>query len=826
VKRPLLRVALFYVGGILAADLVFVSPWLLLILALGSALAAIAWTRARPLLLCALSFLAGATELTLHAVVLSPHDLRRILGSEPQIVTVRGQLRETPIPRVYQQGETPSWRTLCRIELTDLRLNQQPWRPATGRLAVTTPGMLTNLFGGQTVEITGVAALPRVATAEGTFDYRAFLRQQGIYYQLQAESEEDWHILRSPAAAPLADRFRDWARKALARGLPQEDESLRLEWALTLGWKPALTEEVSEPFIQAATYHIFAVDGLRMAILFGIFFGLFRAVGMPRSWCGVLLLPLIWFYVALTGWPASAIRATVMLSVVIVGWVFKRPSELINSLFCAALIILVWEPQQLFQAGFQLSFLVVLCLILMLKPCFDLFHRLTAPDPLLPKALHRRWPPFIQVPARYVGDVWMTSFAAWVGSIPLVAYYFHIVTPVSTPANLVAVPLCALVLISNFASLLLVGWFPGAAELFNHAGWFVMECIRVTSHWFAGWPKAYFYVPAPGTFTTAVYYAVLLGLVTGWLLKPAFRRCKLAGLALTLLVWGWTCGQETLVTRLTILPVSGGTAVYCDGPGRGNDFLADTGSTNSVQFVTKPFLRAQGVNSLPTLVLTHGDLRHVGGAETLADLFPTRQICVSLVRFRSTAYRRTLAHFNQREGLVRTISRHSLVGCWTVLHPDASDRFPRADDDALVLRGTFGRTRVLLLSDLGRAGQEALLERAPQLRAEIVVTGLPSTGEAIADALLERIQPRVIVVTDSEFPASERARQPFRDRLARRGIPVLYTRATGAVTIEFRGNHWEIRTMNGTKLDSEKFLFSTSMRRDRLNQIRLLTWLL
>jgi len=52
---------------------------------------------------------------------------------------------------------------------------------------------------------------------------------------------------------PLADRFRDWARRALALGMPVEDESLRLEWALTLGWKTALTEEVSEPFVQAAT---------------------------------------------------------------------------------------------------------------------------------------------------------------------------------------------------------------------------------------------------------------------------------------------------------------------------------------------------------------------------------------------------------------------------------------------------------------------------------------------------------------------------------------------------------------------------------------------
>jgi len=63
-----------------------------------------------------------------------------------------------------------------------------------------------------------------------------------------------------------------------------------------------------EPFVRAATYHIFAVDGLRMAIIFGIFFGLLRAISVPRAVCVLVLIPLIWFLHALTGWPASAIR--------------------------------------------------------------------------------------------------------------------------------------------------------------------------------------------------------------------------------------------------------------------------------------------------------------------------------------------------------------------------------------------------------------------------------------------------------------------------------------------------------------------------------------
>jgi len=802
-KRPLVPVALLYVGGILIACVIPVPPLFLLIASLSLAALTLAWARARLVGLCTLITLTGWTNHTLRTATMSPHDLRRVLSEPPEIVTLRGMLRETPTLRVYERNQVESWRTMARIDVTALRRHRQPWQPAAGRIAVTTLGVLsTNIFVGQEVEITGVAAPPKVAVAEGMFDYRAYLKQQGIFYQLQAASEQDWRVLSSPSRPPLSDRFREWARQALALGLPVQDESLRLEWALTLGWKTALTEEVSEPFVQAATYHIFAVDGLRMAIVFGIFFYLFRALGLPRAVCGLVLLPLIWFYTGLTGWPASAIRASVMLSVVIIGWVLRRPSDLINSLFAAALIILLWEPRQLFQAGFQLSFFVVLCIILILPALRELGRRLTAPDPLLPEELHPRWRKVLRAPTEYLGDLSLTSFAAWIGSLPLVAYYFHIVTPVSTPANVLAVPLCALVLISNLISLVLAAWLPFGAGLFNHAGWFLMECIRASSHWFAAWPGAFFYVPEPAPFTTGLYYAILLGVLTGWIFQPRLRAWKVTALVIGACAWGWQYWQTCSTTRLTLLPVNGGMAIHFDAPGKANDLLVDCGATNSVQSVTKPFLRAQGVNRLPALLLTHGDLRHVGGAELVLNLFSVNKLCVSPVRFRSPVYRQILRHFSSKPEKLWTVSRRDRVGLWTVLHPDPGDRFPQADDNPLVLSAVIGGHRILLLSDLGRLGQGALLERTPDLRADIVVTGLPVQPEALRDALLDAIQPRLIIVADSDLPVAERASPQLHERLARRKLPVIYTRTTGAVTIEWRNHDWELRTMSGIRISS------------------------
>jgi beta-lactamase superfamily II metal-dependent hydrolase len=133
------------------------------------------------------------------------------------------------------------------------------------------------------------------------------------------------------------------------------------------------------------------------------------------------------------------------------------------------------------------------------------------------------------------------------------------------------------------------------------------------------------------------------------------------------------------------------------------------------------------------------------------------------------------------------------------LYPAATNHFSQADDNSLVLRGQLHGATILLLSDLGRVGQEDLFNQTNDLRADIVVTGLPEKSSPLGDALLRKIQPQIIIVADSEFPATKRAPAALRERLARQNIPVIYTRQAGAVTLVAKPGGWELRTMDGQK---------------------------
>ena len=791
--------ALFYVAGLLLANFISFPLAPLFLLTLTIAVTAIILPRLRLTLLAATLLLVGALNLTLNTAIVSPHDLRSVAGESEQYVTLRGELKGTPRQRLNNPDDDSSGRTLARLEVSSLRREREGWQPATGTVAMSAPGNLcTGFFDGQTIEVSGILQSPPGPLASGLFDYRTYLRHSSIYYQLRALSSRGWQMVSSigeTAKPPVADRFCAWAQRVLAQGLPQEDKSLRLLWAMALGWRTALTGEVSTPFMQSGTMHIFAISGLHIALLAGILVGLLRVLRVPREMCGLIVIPLIWFYTGVTGWQASAIRSSVMMSIVICGWALRRPGDLLNSLAAAALIILVAAPQQLFHASFQLSFSVVLSLALFAPVLEKIRQRWIKPDPLVPDDARPRWQKILWPIGHWFIRGLVTSLAAWLGSMPLVAWYFHLFTPVSLLANLAIVPLSSLALAATLGSLLVGGWWPWLSGLFNHSAWFFMTSMEQVSGWCSALPCAYYWVTPPSVLVIACYYIALITVMSGILRKPRWRVLTGLGLLLMCGVAGAGWWREKNVTQLTILPLSGGSAVFCDEPGNANDMLVDCGNEYSGMRVIVPFLHGRGVNHIPRLVLTHGDLQDIGGSPVIEQTFDVKEVVTSPINFRSPTYREIVNRLKQKPHKWQQVVSGEIMTGWRVLHPYAADKFPRADDAALVLAREINGVRVLLLSDLGRPGQEALQGRETDLKADIVVSGLPDNGEPLGNPLLGAIKPKVIILSDSEFPATRRASPELRKRLEHYGSPVFFTRDAGAVTITLRNDGWEVADM-------------------------------
>jgi competence protein ComEC len=799
-RRPLISVVFFYAAGIVLGDQWPVSLTLLFLPAFLALPFCLCQGRLGTACLGCLLVLMGWINQVRHTGVHSPHDLRAQLRAEAYLVTLQGRLHTAPVAHAVEP-HVKRIRSLATLDSTAYRTDQD-WMPARGRVLVITQGQpKPDFFPGREVEIIGVLRPPRGAATEGGYDSRALLARRGIYHELDVGSVDDWKLMEegtSISRPPIAITFRSWAQRVLAQGLPAEDDALRLTWAMVLGWKTALTDEVAEPFRRAGTMHVFAISGLHIGMIALILVSICRVVQVPRAACIVIVVPLLWFYTAATGWQSSAVRATIMTSIVVAGWSLARPVDLLNSLAGAALVILIWDPQQLFQAGFQLSFSVVLSIGLLLPPLGRCRDRLLRYDPLLPDDLRSPWHRRVNGACRHVLTSLAISLAAWLGSIPWMAWYFQIFTPITLVANLVMIPLAAGVLASSLTSLAFGAWWVALSGL-NHSAWLWMTLMARTSELAAALPGAWFHVPAPPAFALVAYYLLLVGMATGWLFRP--RRLAAAGslLLVAVMIAVAQSHRQRHDLRITVLGLRGGDSLLFEGNHLYPEMLIDTGDASAAEFSVSPFLRTRGIHRLPQLLFTHGDVRHIGGGALILDDFEVETVITSAVRFRSPYYRELVRRLETDPDHWRQVGRGAWLGPWEVLHPAAADRFSRADDNVIVLRGTFHGIRVLLCSDLGRIGQRTLAERESNLGADLLVAGMPGPDEPLGNLFLDAIQPALIVISSGEYPASERPSPALRERLAARAIPVLFTLDHGAITITLRPDGWEVQTMDGRR---------------------------
>jgi len=807
-NRPLLPPALAFAAGILANEFLTLPPAVWLAAAAVALLLSVVRTRAQIAGLWMGWIFAGAFAHAIHDTPLSPVDLRRLTGTEPRLVELRGVIAETPSLRLRERRGQWIGRTLVRLEVSAWRPENGDWTPASGRVMTATRGAFPDtLFRGRRVEVSGVLQTPGGPAAPGLFNYREHLRHSEIFRTLDVAHVGDWRPAEaSEVRPPWSERFLPWAQRALARGLP-DDEATRLLWAMTLGWKTALSGDVATQFMEAGTMHVFAISGLHIALIAGALVAVLRAIRLPRTLCGLLIIPFLWLYVAATGWQPSAVRSALMMSAVAGTWMLNRPADLINSLALSALAILMLEPGQLLQAGFQLSFGVVMGLALLvpaLEPRLLRLLRFNA-DPYLPDPLRPAWKRAFDTPIRWLAASLATGGAAFLSSLPFTVHTFHLFSPIALLANLVVVPVSGLALAANAASLAVTPLWPGLASVFNASAWIWMRIMMELSQAFARVPGGVWYVPSPPWIWWWAYGALLVGIASGHLqTRAGLRRC--APIAAALLVMVAFQGFRSIrSTVLTVLP--GGDALVVDGPGTMHDLVINTGGTSSGPGVLTPFLRTHGWNRVPTLLLTQADAARLGDGPGFLRLFRPQQVVLAEgAQLRSPAFRTTVQTAKELRLPLRLVSAGDEIAGWTVLSPCKSGSGRTADDRSLVLAGNLEGLRVLLLSHLSRQSQRDLLERehgGERLRADIVIAGLPRDRDALIPDLLNAIQPRLVVITSAVSPPAQKARPDLRHRLEATGIPILYTEDTGTLTLETHSGQAKVRGMDGSEAHSE-----------------------
>jgi len=251
--------------------------------------------------------------------------------------------------------------------------------------------------------------------------------------------------------------------------------------------------------------------------------------------------------------------------------------------------------------------------------------------------------------------------------------------------------------------------------------------------------------------------------------------------------------------RLTVLPLDSGSALYTL-PHDAKPLLIDCGSDSGGRFTVVSFLRTRGYDAPPWAMATHGDRHHVQGFGSLANEMGWPVMFINPTKFNSPYHKALLEGLSDSGRPPVVAARGNVIAGWEMLHPPSGDRLPKADDNATVLAREVHGVRLLLLSDLGEAGQAALLESGQELRSDLVVASVPGVGEPLGQALLAAINPKAIVISAGTYPYAEMPSPVLLERLAKQGVPVFNTLTDGGIEFTIRRTReWHIQSMHGRK---------------------------
>src|SRR6266581_1661182 len=423
-RQPFVGLALMAVVGVITAEILpFPSVALIptaVILAL-CILTVACWPR-----LLATYAVVGAGFFLLHNFQTKSTEGQQLadeLGNRPRVVTVTGCVISEP--KIAPSGFATFLLKLKSIELEGRKQSthaiwQVRWKGVPE-------------FGDE-LKFFGTAEPIPPPRNPGEFDMRSYLARRDVRRLLFVRYPEDGTLILHGSGNPIlyaAQKSRAWMQNALCRGLENAPDVQSFLSGIVLGLRHQTPEDIEEPFQQTGTLHLFAVAGLHVGIVAALLWMLAMVARLSRKWATALIIPSILFYAAVTGLHVSSVRAAVMTSILLGGFFFERKVFVLNSLAAAAFFLLCWNTNELFSTGFQLSFAVVGAIILFADPLFGFLQRWGAPDPFLPRSLLRG-------PRRvmHLGFEWLlratsVSLAAWIGSLPFILWYFHIVTPIS-----------------------------------------------------------------------------------------------------------------------------------------------------------------------------------------------------------------------------------------------------------------------------------------------------------------------------------------------------------------------------------------------------------
>jgi competence protein ComEC len=673
----------------------------------------------------------------------------------PERVTLLGVVNSLPEMKTHGKKKTVSF-VLAAHSITKKEGGRKKFFKVSGD--VQTFLLQSNVLPqvGDTLRIFGELSIPKQVLNPGEFDFGSFLAQKNIHAVFRTIGQKSVRVVQmGPRFLPsrvLAEIRRSLA--VLIDKLYGASEAAILK-ALVLGLRGDVAPEVRGQFMKTGTIHLLAISGLNITMIAGTFYFMFLFSGIGHRKTAFLTILIVIVYVGLAGAGIPVQRAGYASVLVLLGVLIGRPTNLLNALCFAFFVLLLWNPKSFWNIGFQLSFLSVFSLMLVLP----LLSRLSA------------W-------TLSLGS----SLAVLFGTFPVVLYHFNIFSPVSVFANLVAIPLFDAALFSTLFALIFSG-VPFLKMLLIHGSSRILGIGLLWVKYLSMWRWGYWFLEQPSLFRLATYYSsmvlILLLHKRTFYGKRFFMAC-LIGCWISFFA-AFFIATEKKQFELTML-ASGRSQIVCTRFANEIYWLFNAGSSfpsDQGEWLITPFLRNRGIQRLEGIMLSDLSKNHTGGLASVLRDFPIRYLLYPAVFANGPAELYKSLH--KLGGKARTFQQGDEV----LMGTEKIQMIAKSQKGTAFLIES-GPWRVLLISRWDPMIFKELL-RGYEDAAEIHAVFLPVLRQGIPREFqdwLERVRPLLVVLPDLQ--------QELVRYFTTHRVPCLALRHTGALCFRRNGSRLEL----------------------------------
>ncbi len=738
-----------------------VWPWLALAV-IGIVLIGFLYRKRRTwttVLLCVVAISIGSAWVTLHQEFVSPGNLAAWTTNDPVLVNVKGIALTQPVIRSHSSGSMglfdfnePVTHFSMRV---DEIVNSAGIATSVNSKLYVRVSQTTGPFAvGDQVDVTGWLRGFGEPMNPGEFDFRQYAKSLGQAGLLVVDSRELLKIT-SRKQNELISMFLNWRDEMRSRtngwllsNLPRTDRTKRdaLLTALLLGERGPDLEGLDISFKRVGLAHLLAISGFHLGVLAGFVLLVARIGGRIRRWHGWLVILVVLFYMLIVEVRMPVLRAGVMTMFGSFALVAGRRLRVRGLIALSGIFLLAWRPDQLFTAGFQLSYAVVLGLI----------H--------LQPILRERWfgsSKHLEVSASQMLSKWLiaaftTAMTAWLIATPILIYHFGVISPLCVPLTIVALPLVSILLALGYVKIVLAIILPSASLLVGVGLSLTSDFLISIVQTIDTLPGVIIHVP----FVHAAWSIIAIVLICWWVMRVTrperITQYCIGGVLCIWLLWPMLPVRSTPALRIDMLSVGDGSCYVMRSGGKTVVFDAGSnGNFSAGERMIIPAMRHLGVRDVDVIFISHPNLDHYSAVLEIVDEYDVASVFVTpqfINRAEDDPYGPVaylLAELANRLVSVSLISHGSTLtfgsSSWTWLNPISNESYKKVNDGSMVIKVQAAGKNLLLCGDIQQRTMKDLMQDSTDIAADILELPHHGSYHDIAEGFVRAVNPDFVL---------------------------------------------------------------------------------